>query len=192
MATQTWVGQQGYLTSADEVPTVGSSDDGKVLTADYTGGTGSYSWESLPSVDEVPDVTSNDDGKVLKATYSGGTGSYAWATAPSGLPASTSAEEGLALTVDSNGDPLWGSVGWDAIGNAIIPPATDPNVNDGDVLTYNSTTGMASFQAPSGGSGLQVETDGTNYWITVNGIRLYFASSAPTGTIPDGSLGIGW
>lgn len=158
MATQTWVGQQGYLTSADE----------------------------------VPDVTSSDDGKVLKATYSGGTGSYAWATAPSGLPASTSSEEGLALTVDSNGDPLWGSVGWDAIGNAIVPPATDPNVNDGDVLTYNSTTGMAMFQAPSGGSGLQVETDGTNYWITVNGIRLYFASSAPTGTIPDGSIGIGW
>ena len=89
MATETWVGSQGYLTSADEVPTVGSTDDGKVLTA----------------------------------TYSGGSGSYAWAT-----------------------------------------PA----------------------------SGLAVETDGTNYWITVNGIRLYFASSAPTGTIPDGSLGIGW
>ena len=34
MATETWVGQQGYLTSADEVPEVGSSDDGKVLTAD--------------------------------------------------------------------------------------------------------------------------------------------------------------
>ena len=97
MATQTWVGQQGYLTSADEVPAVGSTDDGKVLTADYTGGTGSYSWETpatpadmatqtwvgqqgyLTSADEVPAVTSNDDGKVLKATYSGGTGSYAWA-----------------------------------------------------------------------------------------------------------------
>lgn len=192
------------------VPDVTSTDDGKVLTADYTGGTGSYSWETIPtpadmatqtwvgqqgyltSADEVPTVGSTDNGKVLTASYSGGTGSYAWETAPSGLPASTSAEEGLALTVDSNGDPLWGSVGWDAIGNAIIPPATDPSVNDGDVLTYNSTTGMASFQAPSGGSGLQVETDGTNYWITVNGIRLYFASSAPTGTIPDGSLGIGW
>lgn len=111
MATQTWVGQQGYLTSADEVPTVGSGDDGKVL----------------------------------KATYSGGTGSYAWATPSGGLPVSTSAEEGLALTVDSNGNPLWGSVGWDAIANAIFPPIGS---NDGDVLTYDSTTGMASFQAP--------------------------------------------
>lgn len=39
---------------------------------------------------------------------------------------------------------------------------------------------------------VKVETDGTNYWITVNGIRLYFASSAPTGNIPDGSYGLGW
>ena len=42
------------------------------------------------------------------------------------------------------------------------------------------------------GSSIEVETDGTNYWITVNGIRLYFASSAPTGNIPDGSYGLGW
>lgn len=92
MATKTWVGSQGFLTSSD--------------------------------VDEVPDVGENDGGKVLTATYSGGTGSYAWATPAAG--------------------------------------------------------------------GLSVETDGTNYWITVNGVRLYFASSAPTGTIPDGSYGIGW
>ena len=39
---------------------------------------------------------------------------------------------------------------------------------------------------------IEVETDGTNYWITVNGIRLYFASSAPTGDIPNGSYGLGW
>ena len=90
MATETWVGSQGYLTSAREVPEVTlPAQDGKVLTASYSGGSGSYDWQTLPS-------------------------------------------------------------------------------------------------------GLQVETDGTNYWITVNSIRLYFASSAPTGTIPDGSLGIGW
>lgn len=39
---------------------------------------------------------------------------------------------------------------------------------------------------------VKVETNGTNYWITVNGVRLYFASSAPTGDIPDGSYGLGW
>ena len=109
MATQTWVGQQGFLTSADEVPAVGSTDDGKVLTADYTGGVATYSWEAVPtpadmatqtwvgqqgyltSADEVPTVGSTDDGKVLTASYSGGTGSYAWATpAAGGLPSSVS------------------------------------------------------------------------------------------------------
>lgn len=32
--------------SVDEVPDVGSTDDGKVLTASYSGGVGSYSWET--------------------------------------------------------------------------------------------------------------------------------------------------
>ena len=91
MATKTWVGNQGYLTSAREVPEV---------------------------------TLASQNGKVLTATYSGGVGSFDWETPASG--------------------------------------------------------------------GLAVETDGTNYWITVNSIRLYFASSAPTGTIPNGSLGLGW
>lgn len=34
--------------------------------------------------------------------------------------------------------------------------------------------------------------DGGNGYALVNGIRLYVASSAPTGTIPDGSVGVGW
>lgn len=67
------------------------------------------------------------------------------------------------------------------------PAASD----DGKVLTAASN-GTYSWETASGGGGLSVETDGTNYWITVNGVRLYFASSAPTGTIPDGSYGIGW
>ena len=70
--------------SVDGVPPVTSSDGGKVLTATYSGGTGSYAWAAVPtpSVDGVPLVTSSDDGKVLTATYSGGTGNYEWATAP--------------------------------------------------------------------------------------------------------------
>jgi hypothetical protein len=39
--------------TANEVPTVGSSDDGKVLKATYSGGTGSYSWETAPSSGEM-------------------------------------------------------------------------------------------------------------------------------------------
>lgn len=36
-----------------------------------------------------------------------------------------------------------------------------------------------------------IQSSETNY-IQINGIRLYFADSAPTGTIPTGSVGIGW
>ena len=32
---------------------------------------------------------------------------------------------------------------------------------------------------------------GSNY-ITVGGIRIYVSATAPTGTIPDGSIGVGW
>ena len=39
--------------TAREVPTVGSSDDGKVLKATYSGGAGSYSWETAPSGGEM-------------------------------------------------------------------------------------------------------------------------------------------
>ena len=78
-----------------------------------------------------------------------------------------------------------------------LPSATARQVpapvaaDDGKVLTAASN-GTYSWETASSGGGLSVETDGTNYWITVNGVRLYFASSAPTGTIPDGSMGIGW
>lgn len=66
--------------AVEQVPAVGSGDDGKVLQATYSGGTGSYAWTTPPSVDEVPAVTSSDDGKLLAASYSGGTGSYAWSS----------------------------------------------------------------------------------------------------------------
>lgn len=70
------------ISATDGVPSVTSSDGGKVLTAAYSGGTGSFAWESLPATREVPTVTSSDDAKVLTATYSGGTGSFAWASLP--------------------------------------------------------------------------------------------------------------
>lgn len=35
-------------------------------------------------------------------------------------------------------------------------------------------------------------TKGGSDYITVNGIRLYVSSTAPTGNIPDGSVGVGW
>jgi hypothetical protein len=33
---------------------------------------------------------------------------------------------------------------------------------------------------------------GGNGYAIINGIRLYVSSTAPTGNIPDGSVGVGW
>lgn len=35
-------------------------------------------------------------------------------------------------------------------------------------------------------------TEGGSNYITVGGIRVYVSSTAPTGNIPDGSVGVGW
>lgn len=35
-------------------------------------------------------------------------------------------------------------------------------------------------------------SSGGNGYAIINGIRLYVATSAPTGDIPDGSVGVGW
>lgn len=48
-------------------------------------------------------------------------------------------------------------------------------------INQNSIDGQQNTTA-SGGNG----------YALVNGIRLYVASSAPTGNIPDGSVGVGW
>ena len=56
--------------SVDEVPPVTSADDGKVLTADYTGSVGSYSWEAPQN--QVPASTPADYGKVLTVNDVGG------------------------------------------------------------------------------------------------------------------------
>lgn len=194
MATQTWVGQQGFLTSSDvdEVPSVGSSDNGKVLTAVYNDGVASYSWQPASSggtsdytdltnkpsinnvtlsgnkstsdlgIDEVPSITSADGGKFLRANYYNATGTS---------------------------DYSWENIPTPSVDE--VPDVTSSD--DGKVLTATYSGGQGSYAwATAASGGLSVETDGTNYWITVNGIRLYFASSEPTGTIPANSYGIGW
>ena len=51
--------------SVDEVPDVGSTDDGKVLSASYSGGQGSYSWETAQggasyTAGDGVDITNNE------------------------------------------------------------------------------------------------------------------------------------
>ena len=51
----------------------------------------------------------------------------------------------------------------------------------------DNETNISSLQEKTSSMG----TAGTNY-ITVNGIRIYVSSTAPTGDIPDGSVGLGF
>lgn len=50
-----------------------------------------------------------------------------------------------------------------------------------------TATDMAAEQDKTTG----MSEGGSNY-ITVGGIRVYVSSTAPTGDIPDGSVGVGW
>lgn len=75
------------------LPTIGSSDGGKVLTASYDAQAGgSASWQDPP--ESVPEVTSVDGGKVLTAHYNVETGgSMSWDTP----------EAPMSLVIDDNG-----------------------------------------------------------------------------------------
>lgn len=109
------------MSGVSGVPSVGSGDDGKVLTANYTGGSGTFSWQdppaqeqadwaqtntsavdfikNKPTINNVPAVGSSDDGKVLTANYTGGVGSYSWTT-PSG-GSSYTAGNGISIANDT-------------------------------------------------------------------------------------------
>lgn len=50
-----------------------------------------------------------------------------------------------------------------------------------------TATDMTAQQAKTVGMG-----NGDTNYITVNGVRVYVASTAPTGTIPEGSIGLGF
>lgn len=60
----------------------------------------------------------------------------------------------------------------------------------GTVDAYTKAEADAKFQTKEDMSDYIEEQTGG--YIVVNGIRIYVASTAPTGTIPDGSIGLGW
>ena len=62
MATKTWVGQQGFLTSVNEVPEVELVNNDMILRATYSNGQGTYDWDSI---NEVPLSTPSEEGRVL-------------------------------------------------------------------------------------------------------------------------------
>lgn len=60
----------------------------------------------------------------------------------------------------------------------------------GTVDAYTKAEADAKFQEKADMTDYIEEQPGG--YIVVNGIRIYVASTAPTGTIPDGSIGLGW
>mgnify|MGYP007122050516 CR=1 FL=1 len=56
--------------------------------------------------------------------------------------------------------------------------------------SYTKAEADAKFQAKEDMSDYIEEHTGG--YIVVNGIRIYVSATAPTGTIPDGSIGLGW
>lgn len=97
------------------VPPVESTDDGKVLTASYGAGGGSFEWGTVPS--ELPAVAGNA-GKIL-AVNSGATGTE-WVTPPS----STVSTDGVMSGDGSVADPVV--------------------LNYGSTLSTSSTSGVSS------------------------------------------------
>lgn len=60
----------------------------------------------------------------------------------------------------------------------------------GSVDAYTKAEADAKFQAKADMDDYIEEQPGG--YIVVNGIRIYVASTAPTGDIPEGSIGLGW
>lgn len=81
---------------------------------------------------------------------------------------------------------------------SIINTAQTGGGSGGD--SYTKAEADAKFETiTNAASTYQPKADMTNYleeetggYFVVNGIRIYVASSAPTGTIPEGSIGLGW
>ena len=182
----------------EEVPEVTSGDNGKVLTATYSEGTGSYAWASAGSFTQVQanwNETDTTDPSYIqnKPTIPAAQVNSDW-NAVSGVAQILNKPDlsNYATTTDISDMATETWVGNQGYLTSADEVPTVGSTDDGKVLTATYSGGAGSYAWATPASGLAVETDGTNYWITVNSIRLYFASSAPTGTIPNGSLGIGW
>ena len=71
---------------------------------------------------------------------------------------------------------------------------------EADAKFETQTDAAATYLSKSdAASTYQAKADMTNYieeetggYFVVNGIRIYISSSAPSGTIPEGSIGLGW
>ena len=90
------------IDGSSSIPSIGSGDNGKVLTANVSGDTKTATWET-PS-DGLPEIGSGDGGKVLTANVSGDTKTAIWETPSDELPAIGGGDDGKVLTANVSGD----------------------------------------------------------------------------------------
>ena len=83
------------------------------------------------------------------------------------------------------------AAGYKALAAGIAAQAiADANGND-IPTTYETKNNTSRLYTAVDGQQNTTASGGNGYAL-INGIRLYVASSAPTGNIPDGSVGVGW
>lgn len=201
------------MSGVSGVPSVGSGDDGKVLTANYTGGSGTFSWQdppaqeqadwaqsntaavdfikNKPTINNVPVVSSSDDGKVLTANYTGGVGSYSWVT-PSGGSSYTAGNginiandtisakvDGSSITVNSSGElqatasslqtkPLVAGTGI-----TFTASASDVTISaDSQLPSWTASDANNSLSVNSSGTALEFATRLKGILVDTNGSRV--------------------
>lgn len=153
----------GNKTTSDllinDVPAVTSADDNKVLLSTYSGGVGSYSWETYSPISSYNDLT--DKPAINNVTLTGN---------------KTSSDLGLQPEINSENLLLSDNVD-DTDQTHKFATATQLaqiTTNQNNISAeQNKTSAMSA---------------GGNNYIVINGVRIYAGNTEPTGVIPDGSF----
>ena len=178
------------------VPSVGSSDDGKVLTANYTGGSGTFSWQDPPAQEQA-DWTEQDtsDPSYIKNKPTLATVAFTGAYSDlSGTPTIPAAQE----------QADWAQTNTSAVdfikNKPSIPSKTSDLTNDSGFITASDeavkgvtqngtsvvnaqgvaeivTRDVPSSTSSDSGKVLTVDSSGSPVWVTPSGGQSYTAGN---------------
>ena len=149
------------LSNVKEVPAVGSSDDNKVLKATYSGGVGSYSWETAPAsvtVDQTYDASS--------ANPQSGTAVAGAISTVKQVPASTAADVNKVLKVNAQGNPEWGTDSTVTVDQTYSASSTNPQSGTAVAGALSTVKQVPATAAADANKVLTVNAQGNGYeWV---------------------------